>query len=156
MHWNTLKLNKSLIVNADEILEVHPQIEVKVHHIINVWENDNDKIESSVEMVDYTLHSFMGEPLLLLEKDKNQYGMFKRYRAIIEDLGIDLDGLVDNAAVGSIPAALVNELENDYQMMLENNAVDHGMHIDHDEFMKECKEPTILKGDHPGNIKVNA
>ena len=122
MHWNTLKLNKSLIVNADEILEVHPQIEVKVHHIINVWENDNDKIESSVEMVDYTLHSFMGEPLLLLEKDKNQYGMFKRYRAIIEDLGIDLDELVDNAAVGSIPAALVNQLENDYQMMLENNA----------------------------------
>jgi len=122
MHWNTLKLNKSLIVNADEILEVHPQIEVKVHHIINVWENDNDKIESSVEMVDYTLHSFMGEPLLLLEKDKNQYGMFKRYRAIIEDLGIDLDGLVDNAAIGSIPAALVNQLENDYQMMLENNA----------------------------------
>ena len=122
MHWNTLKLSKSLIVNADEILEVHPQIEVKVHHIINVWENDNDKIESSVEMVDYTLHSFMGEPLLLLEKDKNQYGMFKRYRAIINDLGIDLDGLVDDAAVGSIPAALVNELENDYQMMLENNA----------------------------------
>tara|TARA_B100001093_G_scaffold457786_1_gene469758 strand:+ start:181 stop:570 length:390 start_codon:yes stop_codon:yes gene_type:complete len=121
MHWNTLKLSKSLIVNADEILEVHPQIEVKVHHIINVWENDNGKIESSVEMVDYTLHSFMGEPLLLLEKDKNQYGMFKRYRAIIEDLGIDLDGLVDNAAVGSIPAALVNQLENDYQMMLENN-----------------------------------
>jgi hypothetical protein len=61
-----LKLSKSLIVNADEILQVHPQIEVKVHHIINVWENDNDKIESSVEMVDYTLHSFMGEPLLLL------------------------------------------------------------------------------------------
>ena len=122
MHWNTLKLSKSLIVNADEILEIHPQIEVKVHHIINVWENDKDEIESSVEMVDYTLHSFMGEPLLLLEKDKNQYGMFKRYRAIIEDLGIDLDGLVDNAAVGSIPTALVNELENDYQMMLENNA----------------------------------
>tara|TARA_R110001592_G_C12600378_1_gene695698 strand:- start:87 stop:476 length:390 start_codon:yes stop_codon:yes gene_type:complete len=122
MHWNTLKLSKSLIVNADEILEVHPQIEVKVHHIINVWENDKGEIESSVEMVDYTLHSFMGEPLLLLEKDKNQYGMFKRYRAIIEDLGIDLDGLVDNAAVGSIPAALVNQLENDYQMMLENNA----------------------------------
>ena len=122
MHWNTLKLSKSLIVNADEILEIHPQIEVKVHHIINVWENDKGEIESSVEMVDYTLHSFMGEPLLLLEKDKNQYGMFKRYRAIIEDLGIDLDGLVDNAAVGSIPATLVNQLENDYQMMLENNA----------------------------------
>ena len=144
MHWNTLKLNKSLIVNADEILEVHPQIEVKVHHIINVWENDNDKIESSVEMVDYTLHSFMGEPLLLLEKDKNQYGMFKRYRAIIEDLGIDLDELVDNAAVGSIPAALVNQLENDYQMMQENN------------YDPLRDEPTILKGNHPGNIKVNA
>ena len=41
-------------------------------------------------------------------------------------------------------------------MMQENNAVDARMHLDHDEFMKECKEPTILKGDHPGNIKVNA
>ena len=151
MHWNTLKLSKSLIVNADEILEVHPQIEVKVHHIINVWENDNDKIESSVEMVDYTLHSFMGEPLLLLEKDKNQYGMFKRYRAIIEDLGIDLDGLVDNAAVGSIPTALVNQLENDFQMMQENNADPLDNIV-----MKECEVPTILKGNHPGNIKVNA
>ena len=139
-----LKLNKSLIVNTDEILEVHPQIEVKVHHIINVWENDKDEIESSVEMVDYTLHSFMGEPLLLLEKDKNQYGMYKRYRAIIDDLGIDLDRLVDDAAVGSIPAALVNQLENDYQMMQENNA----------DPLRD--EPTILKGNHPGNIKVNA
>ena len=133
-----LKINKSLIANTDEILQVHPQIEVKVHHIINVWENDKDEIESSVEMVDYTLHSFMGEPLLLLEKDKNQYGMFKRYRAIINDLGIALDELVDHAAVGSIPAALVNELENDFQMMQENKAADASMHLDHNEFMREA------------------
>ena len=67
----------------------------------------------------------MGEPLRMCERDGgSKYQMCKRYRAIIEDLGIDLDGLVDDAAVGSIPAALVNELENDYQMMLENNAVD--------------------------------
>ncbi len=97
-----LKLHKSLMVNTDEILQVHPQIEVKVHHIINVWENKNGKIESTVEMSDYTLHSFMGE------------------------------------AVGSIPAALVNELENDFQMMQENNAVDARMHLDHDEFMREA------------------
>ena len=139
MHWNTLKLSKSLIVNTDEILEVHPQIEVKVHHIINVWENDKDKIESSVEMVDYTLHSFMGEPLRMCERDGgSKYKMCKRYREIIEDLGIDLDGLVDDAAVDSIPAALVNELENDFQMMQENKMADASMHIDHDEFMREA------------------
>ena len=133
-----LKLHKSLLVNTDEILEVHPQIEVKVHHIINVWENKNGKIESTVEMSDYTLHSFMGEPLRMCERDGgSKYQMCKRYRGIIGDLGIDIDGLVDDAAVGSIPAALVNELENDYQMMLENNAVDQGMHLDHDEFMGE-------------------
>ena len=133
-----LKLHKSLMVNTDEILQIHPQIEVKVHHIINVWENTNGKIESTVEMVDYTLHSFMGEPLRMCERDGgSKYQMCKRYRGIIEDLGIDIDGLVDDAAVGSIPAALVNELENDYQMMLENNAVDQGMHLDHDEFMGE-------------------
>ena len=152
MHWNTLKLSKSLIVNADEILEVHPQIEVKVHHIINVWENDKDEIESSVEMVDYTLHSFMGEPLRICERDEgSKYKMYQRYREIIADLGIDLDRLVDDAVVGSIPAALVNELENDYQMMLENNADPLDNIV-----MKECEVPTILKGDHPGNIKVNA
>ena len=133
-----LKLHKSLMVNTDEILQIHPQIEVKVHHIINVWENTNGKIESTVEMSDYTLHSFMGEPLRMCERDGgSKYQMCKRYRGIIEDLGIDIDGLVDDAAVGSIPAALVNELENDYQMMLENNAVDQGMHLDHDEFMGE-------------------
>jgi len=142
-----LKLNKSLIVNTDEILQVHSQIEVKVHHVINVWENDNfdaskcahGKIESSVEMVDYTLHSFMGEPLRMCERDGgSKYQMCKRYRAIIEDLGIDIDGLVDDAAVGSIPAALVNELENDFQMMQENKAADASMHLDHDEFMREA------------------
>ena len=133
-----LKLHKSLMVNTDEILQIHPQIEVKVHHIINVWENKNGKIESTVEMSDYTLHSFMGEPLRMCERDGgSKYQMCKRYRGIIEDLGIDLDELVDDAAVGSIPTALVNELENDYQMMLENNAVDQGMHLDHDEFMGE-------------------
>ena len=152
-----LKLSKSLIVNADEILEVHPQITVEVHHIINVWEDKNGKIESTVEMSDYTLHSFMGEPLRMCERDGgSKYQMCKRYRAIIEDLGIDLDGLVDDAAVGSIPTALVNELENDFQMMQENKAADASMHLDHDEFMKECEERN-----HPSanidieNLKAN-
>ena len=136
-----LKLHKSLMVNTDEILQIHPQIEVKVHHIINVWENKNGKIESTVEMSDYTLHSFMGEPLRMCERDGgSKYQMCKRYRGIIGDLGIDIDGLVDDAAVGSIPAALVNELENDFQMMQENKAADASMHLDHDEFMKECEE----------------
>ena len=128
MHWNTLKLSKSLIVNADEILEVHPQIEVKVHHIINVWEKDNGEIDSTVEMADYTLESFMGEPLRMIERDGgSKYDMCQRYRNMIHDLGIlssygvdDLDELVDNAAVGSIPTALVNELENDFRTMQEN------------------------------------
>ena len=136
-----LKLHKSLMVNTDEILQIHPQIEVKVHHIINVWEKDNGEIDSSVEFVDSVIHSFMGEPLRMCERDGgSKYQMCKRYRAIIEDLGIDLDGLVDDAAVGSIPAALVNELENDFQMMQENKAADASMHLDHDEFMKECEE----------------
>jgi len=130
MHWNTLKLNKSLIVNTDEILQVHPQITVKVHHMINVWEKDNGEIDSTVEMADYTLESFMGESLRMIERDGgSKYDMCQRYRNMIHDLGIlsshgvdDLDELVDNAAVGSIPTALVNQLENDFQMMQENNA----------------------------------
>ena len=134
-----LKLHKSLMVNTDEILQVHPQIEVKVHHIINVWEKDNGEIDSTVEFVDSIIQSFMGEPLRMCERDGgSKYQMCKRYRAIIEDLGIDLDGLVDDAAVGSIPAALVNELENDFQMMQENKAADARMHLDHNEFMREA------------------
>jgi len=149
-----LKLSKSIIVNADEILQVHPQITVKVYHIINVWQDGPNlaNITSTVEMVDYTLESFMGEPLRMIESDGgSKYKMFQRYRDIIQDLGIlsshgvdDLDELVDNASVGSIPTALVNELENDFQMMQENNA----------DPLRD--EPTILKGNHPGNLKVNA
>ncbi len=147
-----LKLHKSLIVNTDEILQVHPQITVKVHHIINVWEKDNGEIDSTVEMADYTLESFMGESLRMIERDGgSKYDMYQRYRNMICDLGIlssygvdDLDELVDNAAVGSIPTALVNELENDFQMMQENKMADTD------------PIPTILKGNHPGNLKVNA
>jgi hypothetical protein len=142
-----LKLSKSLIVNTDEILEIHPQITVKVFHMINVWQDGPNltNITTTVEMTDYQLESFMGEPLRMVDRDgDSKYKMFKRYRAIIEDLGIDLDELVCNAAVGSIPTALVNELENDFQMMQENNA----------DPLRD--EPTILKGNHPGNLKVNA
>ena len=147
-----LKLHKSLIANTDEILEVHPPIEVKVHHIINVWEKDNGEIDSTVEMADYILESFMGEPLRMIESDGgSKYEMYQRYRNMIRDLGIlssygvdDLDELVDNAAVGSIPTALVNELENDFQMMQENKMADTD------------PIPTILEGNHPGNLKVNA
>ena len=140
-----LKLHKSLMVNTDEILQIHPQIEVKVHHIINVWEKDNGEIDSTVEFVDSIIQSFMGEPLRMCERDGgSKYQMCKRYRAIIEDLGIDLDGLVDDAAVGSIPAALVNELENDFQMMQENKKFDTD------------PIPSILEGNHPGNIGYKA
>ena len=82
MHWNTLKLNKSLIVNTDEILQVHPQITVKVYHIINVWQDGPNlaNITSTVEMVDYTLESFMGEPLRMIESDGGtKYQMYQRY-----------------------------------------------------------------------------
>ena len=123
-----LKMEKSLIVNTDEILQVHPQITVKVHHMICVWQCYGGEIESTVEMADYVLESFMGEPLRMIESDGgSKYEMYQRYRNIIRDLGIlssygvdDLDELVDNAAVGSIPTALVNELENDFRTMQEN------------------------------------
>ena len=147
-------MEKSLIVNTDEILQVHPQITVKVHHIINVWQDGPNlaNITSTVEMVDYTLESFMGEPLRMIESDGgSKYEMYQRYRNMIRDLGIlssygvdDLDELVDNAAVGSIPTALVNELENDFQMMQENKMADTD------------PIPSILEGNHPGNLKVNA
>jgi len=134
-----LKLHKSLMVNTDEILQVHPQIEVKVHHIINVWQRKDGEIDSTVEFVDSIIQSFMGEPLRMIERDGgSKYDMYKRYRRMIEELGIDLDGLIDDAAVGSIPTALVNELENDFQMMQENKMADASMHLDHDEFMREA------------------
>ena len=135
-----LNLSKSLIVNTDEILQVHPQIEVKVFHVITVWQDGPNlaNITSTVEMMDNQLHSFMGMPLRMIESDGgSKYEMYKRYRNMIDDLGIDLDELVDNAAVGSIPTALINELENDFQMMQENKMANANMHLDHDEFMGE-------------------
>ena len=125
-----LKMEKSLIVNTDEILQVHPQITVKVHHMVNVWQDGPNlaNITSNVEMAGYVLESFMGEPLRMIESDGgSRYEMYQRYRNMIHDLGIlssygvdDLDELVDNAAVGSIPAALIDELENDFRTMQEN------------------------------------
>ena len=130
-------MEKSLMVNTDEILEVHPQIKVKVFHMINVWQDGPNlaNITSNVEMTDYVLESFMGEPLRMIESDGgSKYEMYQRYRNIIRDLGIlssygvdDLDELVDNAAVGSIPTALINELENDFQMMQENKMAEKNM-----------------------------
>ena len=147
-------MEKSLIVNTEEILQVHPQITVNVHHMITVCQDGPNlaNITSNVEMTDYVLESFMGEPLRMIESDGgSKYEMYQRYRNMIRDLGIlssygvdDLDELVDNAAVGSIPTALVNELENDFQMMQENKMADTD------------PIPTILEGNHPGNLKVNA
>ena len=123
-------MEKSLIVNTEEILQVHPQITVNVHHMITVCQDGPNlaNITSNVEMTDYVLESFMGESLRMIESDGgSRYEMYQRYRNVIHDLGIlssygvdDLDELVDNAAVGSIPAALIDELENDFRTMQEN------------------------------------
>ena len=116
-----LKMEKSLMVNTEEILQVHPQITVNVHHMITVWQCYGGEIESTVEMTDYVLESFMGEPLRMIESDGGtRYQMYQRYRNMIYDLGIDLDESVDNVAVGSIPSVLVEELENDFRTMQEN------------------------------------
>ena len=114
-------MDKSLIVNTDEILQVHPQITVKVHHMICVWQCYGGEIESTVEMADYVLESFMGEPLRMIESDGgSKYQMYQRYRHMIYDLGIDLDELVYNDRTADIPAALIDELENDFRTMQEN------------------------------------
>ena len=123
-------MEKSLIVNTEEILQVHPQITVKLFHMINVCQDGPNlaNITSNVEMTDYVLESFMGESLRMIESDGgSRYEMYQRYRNMIHDLGIlssygvdDLDELVDNAAVGSIPAALIDELENDFRIMQKN------------------------------------
>jgi len=123
-------MEKSLMVNTEEILQVHPQITVKLFHMINVCQDGPNlaNITTNVEMTDYILESFMGEPLRMIESDGgSRYEMYQRYRNMIHDLGIlssygvdDLDELVDNAAVGSIPAALIDELENDFRTMQEN------------------------------------
>ena len=116
-----LKMEKSLMVNTDEILKVHPQITVKVYHMINVWQCYGGEIESTVEMTDYVLESFIGEPLRMIDYDEgSKFKMYQRYRDMIYDLGIDLDELVDNAAAGSIPPSLVEELEDDFRTMQEN------------------------------------
>eukprot|EP01052_Picozoa_sp_SAG31_P022630 SAG31_NODE_1809_length_7226_cov_2.765259_5_plen_135_part_00 len=129
-----LKMEKSLMVNTEEILQVHPQITVKVFHMITVCQDGPNlaNITSNVEMTDYILESFMGEPLRMIESDGGS--KYQSYRNIIRDLGIlssygvdDLDELVDNAAVGSIPTALINELENDFQMMQENKMAEKNM-----------------------------
>ena len=118
------------MVNTDEILQVHPQITVNVHHMITVCQDGPNlaNITSNVEMTDYVLESFMGESLRMIESDGgSRYEMYQRYRNVIRDLGVlssygvdDLDELVDNAAVGSIPTALIEELENDFRTMQEN------------------------------------
>ena len=123
-------MEKSLMVNTDEILEVHPQIKVKVFHMINVWQDGPNlaNITTTVEMTDYVLESFMGEPLRMIDFDEgSKFKMYQRYRNMIHDLGMlsqygvnDLNELVDNVAVGSIPTALIEELENDFRTMQKN------------------------------------
>jgi len=118
------------MINTEEILQVHPQITVKVFHMITVCQDGPNlaNITSNVEMTDYILESFMGESLRMIESDGgSKYEMYQRYRDMIRNLGIlssygvdDLNELVDNAAVGSIPAALIDELENDFRTMQEN------------------------------------
>ena len=113
-------MEKSLIVNTDEILQVHPQITVKVHHMICVWQCYGGEIESTVEMADYVLESFMGELRMIDSDGGTKYQMYQRYRNMIYDLGIDLDELVYNDRTADIPAALIDELKNDFRTMQEN------------------------------------
>jgi hypothetical protein len=111
--------SKTLLVSLDNSITVHnDSVCVNVSHQLVVFLDNEGEINTEVEMMDWELVSYMGEPIKT-KAGESIYDAHQRFVTAFDTLGIELNELVDDASVGLVPTALIQELEDGYRKMIQ-------------------------------------
>jgi hypothetical protein len=103
-------VSKSLFVNVtNEIVCGNGSFKADVIHQIIV-DSDEKGIGCDVDFIDIENISFMGMPI-------KGYDEYRKFKEKMNEMGIDIDEMIDEACVGVISSEFIQECKNDFSKM---------------------------------------
>jgi hypothetical protein len=105
-------VRKMLFVNVEnDIVCGDGSFKATVIHQIVVTGENKDAICCDVEFLDIENITFMGMPI-------KGYDEYRKFKAKMSDMGIDVEEMVDEACVGIISSEFIQECKNDLKKIL--------------------------------------
>jgi len=110
--------SKFLMINLRNPITIGDSgIRMDVIHQISLFENNNGEMGCDVEFVDIQNVKFLGIPI------GNTYNDFKNFKNKIQELGIDIDQLIDNECEGIISSDQIIKLKLKYKDVILNKDI---------------------------------
>ena len=105
-------VSKMLFVNtSNDIICGDGSFKATVIHQLVVTEGEENKVDVDVNFLDIENIKFMGMPI-------NGYSEYGKFKAKMEEMGIDIEEMVDEACVGIISNELIQQCKDDLKKIL--------------------------------------
>ena len=106
--------SKLMIVNVEHQIAVgNDAITATVIHQVCLSEGKNGEVVADVDFVDIKNIEFLGI------KIDNSYTEFKKFKSQMNEMGIDVDEMIDEECVGLITTGDIQKLKNEYRDLVK-------------------------------------
>ena len=106
--------NKVMMVNVEHQIAVrNDAITATVIHQICLSEGENGEVVADVDFMDIENIEFLGI------KIDNGYTEFQKFKTQMNEMGIDVNALIDEECVGLITTGDIQKLKNKYKDLLK-------------------------------------
>ena len=106
--------SKLMMVNVEHQIAVgNDAITATVIHQVCLSEGKNGEVVADVDFVDIENIEFLGI------KIDNSYTEFKKFKSQMNEMGIDVDELIDEECVGLITTGDIQKLKNEYRDLVK-------------------------------------
>ena len=106
--------SKLMMVNVEHQIAVgNDAITATVIHQVCLSEGKNGEVVADVDFVDIKNIEFLGI------KIDNSYTEFKKFKSQMNEMGIDVDELIDEECVGLITTGDIQKLKNEYRNLVK-------------------------------------
>ena len=106
--------SKLMMVNVEHQIAVgNDAITATVIHQVCLSEGKNGEVVADVDFVDIKNIEFLGI------KIDNSYTEFKKFKSQMNEMGIDVDELIDEECVGLITTGDIQKLKNEYRDLVK-------------------------------------
>jgi hypothetical protein len=106
--------SKLMMVNVEHQIAVgNDAITATVIHQVCLSEGKNGEVVADVDFLDIKNIEFLGI------KIDNSYTEFKKFKSQMNEMGIDVDELIDEECVGLITTGDIQKLKNEYRDLVK-------------------------------------
>ena len=106
--------SKLMMVNVEHQIAVgNDAITATVIHQVCLSEGKNGEVVADVDFVDIKNIEFLGI------KIDNSYTEFKKFKSQMNEMGIDVDELIDEECAGLITTGDIQKLKNEYRDLVK-------------------------------------